>query len=51
MKKTKLTDQELDTLIWMYTACGATKERLARDYDLKPSDVTAILRGKKRAGE
>jgi len=47
--KPKLTEQERDTLIWMYTVAGATKERLARDYDLKPSEVTAILRGKKQA--
>jgi hypothetical protein len=46
--KTNVTDQELDTLIWTYTVAGATKERLARDYELKPSEVTAILRGKKR---
>lgn len=42
--KTKLTEQERDTLAWMHRVAGVPQAKLARDYEISRRTVGRIVK-------
>ena len=41
--KTTLTEQEIDTMTWMYRVAGVPQQKLARDYEISRSQVSRLI--------